>query len=241
MNRTLNTMHHAIAEVAITIVDDNTHGYSQINRDGNGSYVTYYIPSIKDWVIVHGGDYDCSSMVYEVLKTLNILPVGLHFWTGNEDEILINHGFKRMNCRKKDALIGDILYREGHTGIYVGNDTVAEFVSSEFGTITGAEGDQTGNEGKLSKFVAIKWDYIYRLVDYIGVREALLMPCIIRIVDTEAAHIYYDGVAVHSMGDAQELKLLDEIARANGYDQMPRVFWSAKKYNNFVSLINRKK
>lgn len=132
---------------AIDIANDDSHGYSQCNRTGP--------------------DYDCSSLVWYALVegagfdpgTLGSYPFSTH----GEASILKNAGFKEYTYTGHASLQpGDILLRNGHTGIYVGDDQTVEAHMAENGGICGTAGDQTGHEIDVSVSNS-NWETFYRL------------------------------------------------------------------------------
>ena len=127
-----------IASWAEKIAADDSHGYSQKNRDGNT-------------------DYDCSSLVYyAVTQGAGIqLSISYPFSTANEREVLKAAGFTEQAWDGKDTSVlkrGDILWRDGHTEIYSGD---GKFTGAHMNEKNGtglppepesAPGDQTGHE-----------------------------------------------------------------------------------------------
>ena len=115
---------------AVDIANDESHGYSQCKRNGP--------------------DYDCSSLVYYSLLNSGYSQAELGnnpFNTGNESKVLTGIGFVRYNYVESELQSGDILWKVGHTGMYVGDGQVVEAVQNENGKICGGEsGDQTGSE-----------------------------------------------------------------------------------------------
>ena len=112
---------------ALEIAADDSHGYSQINRNGNP-------------------DYDCSSLVYYSLYNTG-WPIAsicsYAFATGSMDSVLTQLGFQKITFSNGDyssLVAGDILLREGHTEIYIGNGQTVGAHSDEVGGITGAQG-----------------------------------------------------------------------------------------------------
>ena len=114
---------------AVDIANDESHGYSQCKRNGP--------------------DYDCSSLVYYSLLNSGYSQAELGnnpFNTGNESKVLTGIGFVRYNYVESELQSGDILWKVGHTGMYVGDGQVVEAVQNENGKICGGEsGDQTGS------------------------------------------------------------------------------------------------
>ena len=138
----------AYMQWALEIAADDSHGYSQINRNGNP-------------------DYDCSSLVYYSLYNTgwpiaSICPYA--FSTGSMADVLTQLGFQKITFSNGDyssLVAGDILWREGHTEIYIGNGQTVGAHSDEVGGITGAQGgDQTGREISVVGFG--NWSVAYR-------------------------------------------------------------------------------
>ena len=152
------------AQLAEHMAEHDTHGYSQPNRNGDGTLETVTLEPVKGIfykVKVHGGDYDCSSMVAQILVALGVLKSGTHVDTRNEDEVLRRAGFTRMAYDPSRVRRGDILWVHGHTGVALGNGKQADAHGDEYGGLTGPNrGDQTGHEVEVRSLRS--WDYIYR-------------------------------------------------------------------------------
>ena len=88
------------------IANDDSHGYSQPNREGSP-------------------DYDCSSLVYYALKQAGYAVPSETWYTGNMCEGLLAMGWTEMPFDKSTAQRGDVVwYRnggEGHTEFFYGN------------------------------------------------------------------------------------------------------------------------
>lgn len=135
---------------AINIANDNTHGYSQVNR----------------W----GKDYDCSSLVITVVENAGI-PVKSKCgatYTGNMLSAFKKCGFtdvaSRVNLATGSGLVrGDILLnRAHHTEIYIGNGKNVGAHISETGGVTGRTGDQTGKEICTNNYYNFPWTNVLR-------------------------------------------------------------------------------
>ena len=115
---------------AVDIANDESHGYSQCNRTGP--------------------DYDCSSLVYYSLINSGYSEEDLGsrpFSTSTEEESLSKAGFVKHTYVESELQPGDILWKSGHTGMYVGDGQVVEAQQNENGKVCGGEsGDQTGSE-----------------------------------------------------------------------------------------------
>lgn len=153
-----------IAQCAKHLAEHDVHGYSQPNRDGDGTIetITYSDGSLA---IIHGGDYDCSEDVRVcvncALTGSHDGPIG-HMWTGNEDEVLTSHGFVRMPFDWGSTQRGDILLVSGHTGVALGDGMQADARGDEYGGIDGPnQGDQTGHEIEIRDLQGY-WTWTYR-------------------------------------------------------------------------------
>ena len=136
-------------DLAIQIANDDTHGYSQLHRDGP--------------------DFDCSSLVNKVIREAGI-PVSATY-TGNMLNDYLEHGFYRpanINYNTGEGLQrGDVLLthnsKSGHTAIYIGNGKIVHATGDENGGITGTQqGDQTGKEICIADYFNFPWMYVLR-------------------------------------------------------------------------------
>lgn len=109
-------------------------------------------------VYIHDGDYDCSEMVRMCYRAVGILPYGSYMWTGNELELLQSHGFVKLD--KYHPQMGDVLWRSGHTELYLGNNMQGGARIAETGGTDGDEGDQTGTEITKSAYKPDSWTYL---------------------------------------------------------------------------------
>ena len=112
---------------AVDIANDDSHGYSQANRVGNP-------------------DYDCSSLVYYSLINAGYSTdqLGTYpFTTASIPTILPQAAFERHSFVQSELQEGDILWRAGHTAMYIGNDQIVH--ASGYKDHPEA-GDQSGQE-----------------------------------------------------------------------------------------------
>ncbi len=146
--RDANAKIERMVQEAIKIASDDSHGYDQTHRQGP--------------------DYDCSSLVDACLKQAGIQTKWVPPYTGNQVEKLTQSGFvyiAGVGTRKR----GDILYRDGHTGIYLGNNKTVEALYNEFGGITGGKsGDQTGREICVLTKTEMELSGFVGLLRYVG-------------------------------------------------------------------------
>lgn len=147
---------------------DANAGYDQANR-----WDFPPKPQIVDGKCVgdtaYAAETDCSSLVYTVLKWAGYLVPPINFYTGNEISILTGIGFKKIafveSEGKNQLLVGDILYKSGHTAIWTGS-AIAEAYGDENGNAKyGQAGDQLNDtdhgETRLSPYRG-GWTYILR-------------------------------------------------------------------------------
>lgn len=124
-------------EFAIKIANDNSHGYSQQNRNGNP-------------------DYDCSSLVIACYRNAGLKLNGAS-WTGNMYHSFLAEGFVDVKDRV-DRYTGEGLQRgdvllntSNHTCIAIGGGKV---VNARTDT-DGISGDSHGDEIRIQPY----WDY----------------------------------------------------------------------------------
>ena len=132
---------------AVSIAQDDSHGYSQNKR----------------W----GSDYDCSSLVISAYEQAGV-PVkeAGATYTGNMRAAFQKCGFSVLFYRLGMTLLrGDILLNERrHTAMYIGDGQIVQASIAETGKIYGKEGDQTQREIEVKNFYVYRygWDYILR-------------------------------------------------------------------------------
>lgn len=159
----------AIAQCAEHIAAHDSHGYSQPNRKGYGSEQLKFADGTP--YAVHRGDYDCSEMARQCAEAAGLLSPDSYMWTGNEDAVLKSAGFEVVPLGEKRR--GDILWKTGHTGIYLGDGLMADAHGDERGGIDGpSEGDQTGREIEVRSVWSCSWQRCYRPPEgYIGMQS----------------------------------------------------------------------
>ena len=133
---------------AIAIANDNSHGYSQANRNGP--------------------DYDCSSFVSTAFKTGGFAVSGsLH--TGNMLNAFLSVGFTKYNKGSVTLQRGDILLRPktasrgGHTELYIGNNQCVAAHSNKDGKTGDSSGSEIDVRSKNYCTFCKNSDYIYIL------------------------------------------------------------------------------
>lgn len=125
-------------------------------------------------VEIAGLDRDCSSAILTCLSACGLIPASTHMWTGNERGLLKECGYVQVNLRNLKR--GDILWKTGHTEMYLGNGLQGGARIDENGGTHGyTAGDQTGNEIGRSAFDQDywKWESAWR---YFGTRTVGGIP-----------------------------------------------------------------
>lgn len=132
---------------ALSIANDNSHGYDQGNR----------------W----GPDYDCSSLVISAFKQAGV-PLKSTY-TGNMLSDFLSNGFSNVtssvNLQTGGGLLrGDVLLNvASHTAMFIGNGKVVQACSNENkGILGGKTGDQTGGEICTGSYYNFPWNFVLR-------------------------------------------------------------------------------
>ncbi len=155
-----------IAEGAEHYATHDAHGYSQPNREGDGTveHLTY---SDGTPYKVHGGDADCSELARMCVAAAGLIPWDYwdsYMWSENTYDVLTSHGFVRLPFNWYEVQRGDILWKPGHVGVALGDGMQADAHGDEYGGITGpSQGDQTGHEIEV-RDLKWYWSHIYRYV-----------------------------------------------------------------------------
>ncbi len=115
---------------AISIANDDSHGYDQTHRNGP--------------------DYDCSSLVSTAFRQGGFNVSG-SCWTGNMEQAFTAVGFRAYAAGSVTLQRGDILLRHDnvwqHVELYIGNNQcVGAHINENGGVSGGRTGDQTGHE-----------------------------------------------------------------------------------------------
>lgn len=228
------------AEIAYHYVKHYAHGYSQVNRHGDGTTEDITL-SDGSTVTIPGGDVDCSRLVQNCYAALGVLDPDQLFYTQNQRPLLTAAGFKLVKHAPLKA--GDILWRPGHTAIMISPYELVEAVASEHGTIDGTQGNQTGLEIRISEYDPDQWSRIYRLEETEDKTEdnkelTPMMNQIIKLRGT-TGHYYFDGQALHSIRTAEELDTLDKAAKISTGQILPRAEWSAEDLATLKAILKR--
>lgn len=141
---------------AVSIANDNSHGYDQTHRDGP--------------------NYDCSSLICWAyyIAGLNTRP-GYTPATGSMYNVFLAAGFEDVTAQIDLAsgnglMRGDVLLMPGsHTEMSIGNGKLVAASQNENGGITGGRtGDQTGKEIWIHGYYNYPWKYVLRYPDSVS-------------------------------------------------------------------------
>nr|DAF70063.1 MAG TPA: putative cytoplasmic protein [Caudoviricetes sp.] len=159
------------AAVAIMkhLVTDPDHGYSQIRRQGtSASQCEVVVDGHKFYV--NRGDRDCSSAVINAFRAAGI-DCGNATYTGNMRSEMTKTGNFMVMPMSYSAQPGDVYLNDvNHTAMCISaygsaeGDLLAEFSGSEYGTIDGQSGDQTGWESHITNYYDYPWNCILKCV-----------------------------------------------------------------------------
>ena len=147
-------------------------------------------------VKIHGGAYDCSEAVRMCYAAVGVLAWGYwdsYMWTGNEVDLLTSNGFVEGDLDNPQP--GDVLWRKGHTELYLGNNLQGGPRHGDYyGGLDGEYGDQDGTEIARSAYQGWAWT---KLLRYVGNHTVNGIPAAIgavgvmnHIIDHDAAHGY---------------------------------------------------
>lgn len=147
------TIPERAAQIAVTIANDDKHGYSQANRNGT----------------LGSGDFDCSSLViycYDLaFREAGVSPTPSQCgasYTGNMLAAFTRCGFKSFRDDHGAGLrVGDVLLNEQkHTAIVCSLNPVK--VVNARGDMDGLPGDSSGTEIRIQNFWSFPWDWVLR-------------------------------------------------------------------------------
>lgn len=105
-----------IVQQAFNAAANDNIGYDQSNRTS-----LYSLAKASGWNLSKVGrcECDCSSLV-AVLANCAGYPVSKDMYTGNERSVLKSAGWSQIAYSASVLRPGDVLWRSGHTGVYVG-------------------------------------------------------------------------------------------------------------------------
>ena len=194
------------------ICKDDTHGYSQINRNGNP-------------------DFDCSSLISYCLNEAGF-NVKKGSTTRNIREQLIKDGFEIIE--KGPWKAGDIHLTEGkHIVMSINAKEIGHASIDEKGTIKGAtKGDQTGKEICIRSYYDKPWQYHLRYKENNKKEEekTKILTVLVNGLNTrKGPGINYEVVKCNKLNRYNKIKIYGDIIKVNGNE------W-AKVANGYVCV-----
>lgn len=198
---------------------------------------------------------DCSSMVSWVLYMGGFLTECPWFYTAIERDYLKNRGWTELESGLFAPERNDVLWREGHTAIYIGHNLVAELIHDEnwdAGWEGEQAGDQTGDESRLIQFKGYEWEYILRAPDSVRnpdkedetVERKQEMTFLFRPNDDEKQPMmFYDGGFISVLANEdEEASVKEAYKKATGLD-IPVISIGTKDApygTRFMAVVQRK-
>lgn len=138
----------------------------------------------------NGGNCDCSSLVIHCLQEAGF-DTGTASYTGNMSTQLTARGWTRLpangNPQYGDILLNDV----HHVAVYIGNGLLAQASISENNTISGAAGDQTGQETNISNYYNYPWNCYLRY-------QGDTMPTTQEIAQAVGSYTYGNGDTIYN-------------------------------------------
>lgn len=199
----------AAAQVMEHICEHDAHGYSQPHRAGDGTIEAVEL-SDGSTVTIHGADYDCSEAVRMCYRAVSVLPYGSYMWTGNEDEVLTDAGFVRVPL--SSIVRGDVLWRSGHTAIYLGNGKIGEAHHGDYADgRDGRQSDQDGTEVRIATYYESAWTRAYHYPEDGGTDKEDVEGFEV----SRTVKVYSDSLAVRDAPSTMTGKVVARYARGN--------------------------
>lgn len=203
-------------------------GYSQPNRKN--------ISKAR----LRGGtaEIDCSSGVSWWLFMGGFLPENPWFHTAIEREYLTQHGFEMFPFGSRTLERNDVLWKLGHTGLYIGEGMQAEALRDENyaagyeGTIPG---DQDGGETVVRPLT--DWEYVLRKVHQPSFEELKDMTFLFTTDGDYAGAVYfYDGGKCFHVTGEEKSALISAHKKATG-NEMP--FFHLEGGSEIIKMCRR--
>lgn len=198
-------------------------GYSQKNRE-----------HISEKYLENGtAEIDCSSGVSWWLFKGDYLPECPWFHTAIEREYLRDHGFELIDANAGFVKMqrNDVLWRPGHTGLYIGEGYQAEALRDENhrdGWEGSVPGDQDNGETVVRR-LTYDWDYVIRKKEQpkpTPEKETNMINMGFYAFDSDPTEHFWDGQHLHAIANPDEKKAIIDFFALNGIklDSRPKPF-----------------
>lgn len=219
-------MHLACAEWSL--------GYSQPNRTH----------------VYDGGETDCSALVSWCLRrgmglSLTDIP---WFSTYSELAVLNRHGFRQIRAGTQEPRRNDVLWREGHTALYLGGGKLGQASRDENrgdGWEGSKPGDQDGGETNIAPYLPKSWTLILRNDDLAAQGEAIEngseeddVALIIKPEHTDTQY-YFDGHDMHAIGRPSERTAIIKAVKSATGKSIETVYWKKDEFEALQRMLRR--
>jgi hypothetical protein len=168
----------------------------------------------------------------------NFLNENPWFHTAIERQYLLSHGFDMFAFGDMPLKRNDVLWKSGHTGLYIGDGLQAEAIRDENhdagyeGTIPG---DQDGGETVVRSLT--NWEYVLRK-QFTPPLEELIEMTFLFTTDGDfagAVYFYDGGKCFHVTGD-EKVALMDAHKKATG-NELP--FFHLEGGSDIIKMCRR--
>ncbi len=208
-------------------------GYSQPNRRN----------------VYDGGETDCSALVsWCVRRALGLNASQLPwFSTYSELTALAAHGYRQLRPAQVEPTRNDVLWREGHTAIYIGGGNIGQASRTEnhdAGWAGSKPGDQDGGETNLARYDASRWTLVLRNEELAALGQAIEndggneMALIIKPNHT-TTHYYFDGHDLHAIGRQSEMDALKKAYKTVG-QELKVSYWKRDEFEALQNVLARR-
>ena len=209
-------------------------GYSQPNRRN----------------VYDGGETDCSALVsWCVRRAMGLTTAQLPwFSTYSELAALAPFGFRQLRPAQVQPTRNDVLWREGHTAIFIGGGNIGQASRTEnhdAGWNGSKPGDQDGGETNIAPYDAARWTLILRNEDMaalgariengdIGGDDMGLIIC----PSGTPTQYYFDGQELHGIAKPSEREAIISAYRATGRE-LTTVHWKRDQFDALKRMLER--
>ena len=184
-------------------------------------------------------EVDCSSMVSWCLFMSGWIPENPWFHTAIEREYLLENGFEMFEFGTRGLMRNDVLWRHGHTGIYIGDGLQAEALRTErhdAGYDGSTPGDQDGGETVVHGLTQ-DWEYVLRRIERPITKEFDDMTFLFTCDGVHANHVYlYDSLMVRRVGTYDQQEVVKEAYRKCTGTEIPMFHLAGG--DHLIALVN---
>jgi len=161
---------------------------------------------------------DCSAGVSWWLFMGGFIRECPWFSTSWERDYLVGHGFELFTFGAKPLQRNDVLWRSGHTGLYIGSNLQAEALRDE-NYDAGWEGTTPGDQDDgetVVRYLTSDWEYVLRKENQPIIRSDDMQFLFTCNGKYKGNVYFYDGGNVHRVGNQAEQKAIIDAGTAVG-------------------------